>query len=71
MKERIHRQTDENLYQPKIHSDRIKELYLLKLMTGLPLTVLVDRALKELIATYEVGGEIQTSNDPEGETADF
>ncbi|MGO9611589.1 MAG: hypothetical protein ACLPX5_00930 [Dissulfurispiraceae bacterium] len=45
MKERINRQSDENLYQPKIHSDRIRSLYQIKLVTGLPLTVLIDMAI--------------------------
>ena len=49
MKERINRQFDEDLYQPKIHSDRIKSLYQIKLITGLPLTVLVDMAIVMLL----------------------
>lgn len=43
--ERINRQSDENLYQPKIHSERIRSLYQIKLATGLPLTVLLDMAI--------------------------
>lgn len=70
MQERINRQTDERLYQPKIHSDRIKELYLLKLMTGIPLTVLVDKAIQELIAAYEVGGEVSTCDETKGDRTD-
>ena len=53
MKERIDRKTDENLYQPKIHSRRIRELYALKEMTGIPMTVLVDLAIQELIEKSE------------------
>lgn len=49
MPERIARQNDENLYQPKIHSERIRELYVLKQVSGLPMTVLVDLAIKMLI----------------------
>ena len=49
MKERIDRKTDENLYQPKIHSRRIRELYTLRVMTGIPMTVLVDLAIRDLL----------------------
>jgi len=49
MNERINRKNDENLYQPKIHSRRIRELYTLKEMTGIPMTVLVDLAIRYLI----------------------
>lgn len=49
MKERINRQADENLYQPKIHSDRIRGLYQIKIITGLPLTVLLDMAIERFI----------------------
>jgi hypothetical protein len=58
MKERIGRQTDEDLYQPKIHSRRIRELYVLKVITGLPMTVLVDLAIKELVE--KCGVELKT-----------
>ena len=53
MNERISRQTDENLYQPKIHSRRIRELYVLKELTGIPMTVLVDLAIREFIEKSE------------------
>ena len=49
MSERINRKTDEKLYQPPIHSRRIRELYTLKVMTGIPMTVLVDLAIREFI----------------------
>ena len=51
--ERIKRHSDENLYQPKIHSDRIKELYIIGQETGLPLTVLVDYAIRSYVIAYE------------------
>jgi hypothetical protein len=54
MSERIDRSNDENLYQPKIHSERIRSLYQLKLLTGIPMTVLVDMAICELLARYEI-----------------
>lgn len=65
MKERINRQTDENLYQPKIHSERIRSLYQIKLITGLPLTFLVDLAIRELVAKYEISeyGDEHTHRD--------
>ena len=54
MNERIDRKNDENLYQPKIHSRRIRELYTLKEITGIPMTVLVDLAIQELIEKNEM-----------------
>ena len=54
MGERINRQDDENLYQPKIHSRRIRSLYRICEYTSLPMTVLVDLAIKEFIEKYEV-----------------
>ncbi len=65
MKERINRQTDENLYQPKIHSERIRSLYQIKLITGLPLTFLVDLAIRELVAKYEVNKHDEGNTDRE------
>ena len=53
MKERIDRQTDENLYQPKVHSERIRGLYQIKVMTGIPMTVLIDLAIKEFLDNYQ------------------
>jgi len=53
MKERIDRQADENLYQPKIHSDRIRSLYQVKLITGIPLTVLLDMAIQKFLEDQE------------------
>jgi hypothetical protein len=50
--ERISREDDENLYQPKLHSDRVRELYVLKERTGVPMTVLIDRAVAELVVRY-------------------
>ncbi len=49
MKERINRESDENLYQPKIHSCRIRSLYQIKLVTGIPLTVLLDMAIEKFV----------------------
>jgi hypothetical protein len=54
MENRIHRKNDENLYQPKMHSDRVRELYNLKLATGIPMTVLLDQAIRDLKANYGV-----------------
>ena len=69
MKERISRQNDEDLYQPKIHSRRIRELYALKVITGLPMTVLVDLAIKEFVE--KSGVELKTiynQNEPGART---
>jgi hypothetical protein len=52
MENRIDRKTDENLYQPKIHSERIRALYQLKQETGKPLTVLLDQAVRDFAASY-------------------
>src|SRR4026209_237364 len=48
MENRIDRKNDESLYQPKIHSERIRTLYHLKQETGKPMTVLPDQAIHEL-----------------------
>ena len=47
--ERIRRYDDERLYQPRIHSKRIRELHRISEATGEPMTVLVDQALSEFI----------------------
>jgi hypothetical protein len=57
MKERIERGDDECLYQPKIHSKRIRSLYRIRADTNLPMTVLVDLAIKEFIDRYQVAME--------------
>ena len=54
MENRIDRKGDESLYQPKIHSERIRTLYNLKQATGKPMTVLVDQAIRDLAANYGV-----------------
>jgi hypothetical protein len=46
---RIDRSGDERLYQPQIHSSRIRELYKIGQQIHLPLTVIVDRAIEEYI----------------------
>ena len=53
--ERIIRGNDEGLYQPKIHSERIRQLYQIKEATGLPMTVLVDRAIEIFLQRYGTG----------------
>lgn len=71
MKERIDRQGDENLYQPKIHSRRIRELHALKVITGLPMTVLVDFAIRDFIEKSEVNqGSIYTQDDARARTTE-
>ena len=54
MENRIDRKDDESLYQPKIHSERIKTLYNLKEATGKPMTVLLDQAITDLAANYGI-----------------
>ena len=58
MENKIDRKTDESLYQPKIHSERIRELYRLKEATGAPMTVLVDFALRDFVASYGTPGPL-------------
>ena len=52
MENRIDRKGDESLYQPKIHSERIRALYQLKQETGKPMTVLLDQAIRDFAASY-------------------
>jgi len=47
MTERLSWKGDERLYQPKIRSPRIRELYKVKTETGIPMTKLVDTALDQ------------------------
>lgn len=55
MVERIKRQGDERIYQPKIHSSLIHEIYKIGERTGLPMTVIVDQAIREYLGKYETG----------------
>ena len=61
MENRIDRQRDEFLYQPRIHSERIRELYRLKEARGAPMTVLLDFAIREFVASY--GGPLREEPD--------
>jgi hypothetical protein len=54
MENRIDRKNDKSLYQPKIHSERVRALYQLKQVTGKPMTVLLDQAIRDLAASYSV-----------------
>jgi len=58
MENRISRKDDESLYQPKVHSDRIRELYNLKQETGIPMTVLLDQAIRDLSASYGINSPL-------------
>lgn len=68
MENKIDRKGDESLYQPKIHSERIKTLYSLKQSTGKPMTVLLDQAIRDLAANY--GIIYQTEEEPVFEKVD-
>jgi hypothetical protein len=47
----------------RIHSDLIHELYLLKLRSGLPMTVLVEMAISMLLVMYQKNeGEAKTDD---------
>ena len=52
MVERISWKGDKGKYQPRIRSDRIKDLYRVKEFTSKPMTVLVDEALSLYLATF-------------------
>ena len=52
MENKIARKNDKALYQPKIHSERIRELYRIKQTTGKPMTVLLDQAIRDFTASY-------------------
>lgn len=53
--ERITRQGDKNVYQPKLHSDLVHELHELKEETCIPMTVHADRAVREYVKNYKTG----------------
>ena len=59
MENRIDRKDDESLYQPKIHSERVRALYQLKQATGKPMTVLLDQAIRDLAENYGVIYQIE------------
>src|SRR5215216_3051598 len=59
MENRIDRKDDESLYQPKIHSERVRTLYSLKQATGKPMTVLLDQAIRDLAENYGVIYQIE------------
>ena len=59
MENRIDRKGDESLYQPKIHSERIRTLYELKKETGKPMTVLLDQAIHDLAERYRAEQHIE------------
>jgi hypothetical protein len=63
--ERIIRDADEHLYQPAIHSDLIKELYRIKTETGIPLTKLVDMALRDFIDAMNFEKDMAAEYDPD------
>lgn len=51
--ERIQRTDDENLYNPKIHSKRIRALHIISEKTNVPMTKLVDQALEGFIMEFQ------------------
>jgi hypothetical protein len=64
MENRIGRKDDEALYQPKIHSQRIRTLYQLKQATGKPMTVLLDQAIRDFAAYYGVEYHPEFEEEP-------
>lgn len=53
--ERMSWKDDERLYNPRIHSQRIRELHALSVETGQPMTYLVDMILRRY---YEENSQI-------------
>ena len=45
-------QSDERLYQPRIHSQHVRALHRISQETGQPMTVLLDQALNEFAERY-------------------
>jgi hypothetical protein len=60
MGERINRKADEQIYQPKIHHTLIHAIHEIREKTGLPMTVIVDRAIREYLEKYS--GDENTNN---------
>lgn len=51
------------MYQPKIHSERVRALYSLKQETGKPMTVLLDQAIRELALRYQAESQFTDELD--------
>lgn len=49
MKERMSWKDDERLYQPRVHSKRIRELHKIAEISGQPMTTVVDQAIAEFV----------------------
>jgi hypothetical protein len=60
----VQRSNDEKLYQPRIHSRWIRELYRMKEDTGDPMTVLIDQALAEFVERRRSEPQQGTSDEP-------
>ena len=58
---------DERIYQPRIHSSLIHEIYKIREITGLPMTVIVDQAIKEYLGKQEK--EIEQNNQTNNQNA--
>ena len=66
--ERVSRRDDERLYQPRIHSRWIRELYRIRGETGDPMTVLIDQALAEFVERRRGDPqEVRRDAEPQGE----
>ncbi len=60
MDERINQGNEEGGEKPHIQSVRIKELSRISVVTGIPLNVLVDTALREFVSGYVNDPRYQT-----------
>ena len=48
---------DERIYQPRIHSSLIHEIYKISEAPGLPMTVIIDQAIREYLGKYETNAD--------------
>lgn len=60
MIERINRKTDHKIYQPRIHSKRIRELRVVREFTHRPMTVILDEAISFYLSTFFTSPDYKT-----------
>ena len=65
MGERVIRDTDKRVYQPAIHSDRVSELWKIGQITGRPMTVVLDEAIRMYVVQFVCTPAWKTVGDPE------
>ncbi len=53
MVERVSRKGDERVYQPQLRAELVSELWRIKQETGIPMTVLIETAVKEFVERHQ------------------